>query len=78
MCQKKDRDDHEVLCNAIHVPQAQVDVEKGIYDTRVTPKTRAAVITLVGKRCIMKGSLDGVKTNLLYDTGAQVCLVDKH
>ena len=77
-CQKKDREDHEVLCNAIHTLQAKVDVEKGIYDTRVMPKTKAAVVKLVGNRCIMKGTLDDVEVNLLYDTGAQVCLIDKN
>lgn len=47
---------------------------EGTYTSHVTPKEVATVVRLVGKRCIVKCSLN-VVTTALWDTGAQVSIV---
>ena len=41
----------------------------------LSPKDHEGLIDLVGKQCNMLCLLEGVKTEVLWDTGAQVCLL---
>ena len=47
----------------------------GVYACHLTPREDSAITRLVGKRCTVQCSLNGVKTTALWDTGAQVSIV---
>ena len=46
-----------------------------MYACHLTPREDSAITRLVGKRCAVQCSLNGLKTTALWDTGAQVSIV---
>ena len=79
-CQRLHRDNHKELCNAIMrlsaVDQSQ-DRQEGVYVSHLTPKERVTLGNLVGRKCTIECLLDGVQTEALWDTGAQVSVLSK-
>ena len=73
----KDWEGHKQICQAIH----QLDTKHRKNRAEIYPilnKTQQARVTkLIGKKCLVSCQLEGIETNCLYDTGAQVCLVSK-
>ena len=47
----------------------------GVYACHLSPREDAAITGLVGKKCTVQCSLNGVETTALWDTGAQVSIV---
>lgn len=77
----------ELLCNnASHLAQqenvqqhsASADrLEGSIYAAHLSPKRKAQLLNLIGKKCTVNCYLDGVPTQVLWDTGSQVCLINE-
>ena len=40
-------------------------------------RSRSTVIDLVGKKCLVEAFLQGQRTQMLWDTGSQVCVIDE-
>ena len=71
---------HKQLCSAIKYlsNQEKTDVsDSGMYVSHLTPNQHAKVAKLVGKRCMVQCVMNNVKTEALWDTGAQVSIVSK-
>ena len=43
--------------------------------SHLTPKEHEKLIKLVGRRCTVKGKLNGKTIEILWDTGAQVSII---
>ena len=52
-------------------------VDNSVYVSHLTPKQRATVTKLMGKRCTVSCRLNSVETNALWDTGAQVSIISE-
>ena len=53
-------------------------VEKtGVFVSHLSPQEHAWVVRLVGHKCTVKCLLDGLETNALWDTGAQVSIISQ-
>ena len=46
----------------------------GVFASQLLPQEHAQVIRLVGRKCIVKCLLNGLETDALWDTGAQVSI----
>ena len=46
------------------------------YVSHISPRHHSQLLRLIGKRCMVSCYLDGVKTQALWDTGSQVCLIN--
>jgi len=76
----------ELLCRTINhmvqqenVQQHSADLDRlegSIYAAHLSPKRRAQLLSLIGKKCTVNCFLDGVPTQALWDTGSQVCLIN--
>ena len=44
----------------------------GVFASQLSPQEHAQVIRLVARKCIVKCLLNGLETDALWDTGAQV------
>ena len=79
-CQLQHREEHKVLCNAIQYLQNDL-VEKVkqacTFASHITPQQRNKLVNLIGERCLVDCEIGGSKTEALWDTGSQVCLVSK-
>ena len=69
-----------MLCNAIEylsnkAKQESADPSSSTFVSHLTPQQHATVVGLVGKRCTVKGEINGQKIDVLWDTGAQVSLI---
>ena len=78
-CQQKHWSEHGTLCKELcelNKQKLRGDFSNdGVYACHLTPRADSAITRLVGKRCTMQCSLNGVKTTALWDTGAQVSIV---
>ena len=45
------------------------------FISHLTPKEHERLINLVGRRCTVKGKLNGKTIKILWDTGAQVSII---
>ena len=80
-CQKEHYAEHKVLCHAIKTMedrQAKNLDENCLFQSHLTPKQKARLVGLVGEKCEVKCSIGGQSVNALWDTGAQVSLIDKN
>lgn len=76
----------ELLCRTINhmVQQEKVQqhsansdrLEGSSYAAHLSPKRKAQLLSLIGKKCTVNCFLDGVPTQALWDTGSQVCLIN--
>ena len=55
--------------------QENADSSSSTLVSHLTPQQHATVVGLVGKRCTVKGEINGQKVDVLWDTGAQVSLI---
>ena len=54
------------------------DREKtGAFVSHLSPQEHAQVVRLVGRKCTVKCVLNGVETDNLWDTGAQVSITSR-
>ena len=79
-CQQNHWPQHKTLCNAIKqqlqgTRQTTEDANSGIFVSHLTPKQHQRVASLVGRRCSIKGKLNGKRAEILWDTGAQVSII---
>ena len=71
-----------MLCSAIsHLsskaePKA-LDVSDSTFISHLTPQQHETMVGLVGKRCTVKGEINGHSVEVLWDTGAQVSIVSR-
>ena len=86
-CQRKHWKAHKALCQAIawltNRKHRADRVNDGVYVSHLSPKEHAKLVQLVGQKCTVTCLLDGVLTEALWDTGAQVsilshCWVKQH
>ena len=47
----------------------------GVFVSHLSPQEHAQVVRLVGHKCIVKCLLNGLETDALWDTGAQVSII---
>ena len=71
-----------MLCSAIsHLSSKAepktLDPSDGTFISHLTPQQRETMVGLVGKRCIVKGEINGHSEEVLWDTGAQVSIVSR-
>ena len=78
--QRKHWPEHKVLCTAI----SHLSIKAGVkmlnhsdstFVTHLTPQQHATVEGLVGKRCTVKGEINGHSSEVLWLTGAQVSIM---
>ena len=78
-CQQQHWNEHKTLCKQLSELNEQKLRENfsndGVYACHLTPREDSAITRLVGKKCTVQCSLNGVKTTALWDTGAQVSIV---
>ena len=78
-CQADYWKEHKTLCQAISTLADQnywEDRERSqTFVSHLLPQKQAQVIRLVGQKCTVKCLLNGVETEALWDTGAQVSII---
>ena len=79
-CQQEHWSEHKVLCNAIsHLESEKVRKckEACSFDTNLSPRNRSKLLRLIGEQCKVTCQLNDVQVEALWDTGAQVSMVDR-
>ena len=81
-CQTKCWKDHKVLCKHITNLESQVNSKafakvNYISSSSFTPNEEMKLVKLIGRKCMVDCFLDGIKSKVLWDTGAQVTIVSK-
>ena len=81
-CQTKCWKDHKVLCKHIVNLESQVNSKafakvNYISNSSFTPNEEMKLAKLIGRKCMVDCYLDGIKSKVLWDTGAQVTIVSK-
>ena len=82
-CQKQHWPLHQTTCNLINSLETHLTSRNKVTSNltgntnEITPKTKAKLVKLVGEKCTLNLYLEKVKTNVLWDTGAQVSLVSE-
>ena len=85
-CQREHWGKHRPVCKAIQAVEAHVDQRLGLTTDldklrgkvcELTPKSRRKLVDLVGDRCVMGLHVGGREHEVLWDTGAQVSLVNE-
>ena len=84
-CQQQNWKEHKKICNAIHtLTEEKVMKEKErekmvdvacAFTGHISPKEKRKLVELVGERCLIECTINGVSGDALWDTGAQVSLV---
>lgn len=72
--------DHKGLCTAIsHLSNKAepktLDPNDSTFVSHLIPRQHAVVVGLVGKRCTVKGEINGHSVDVLCDTGAKVLII---
>ena len=80
-CQRKHWQQHKTLCATIaelsKTHDENLNAEEQFYKSCLSPREQSKLIRLVGRRCNVKCSLDGIAAEALWDTGAQVSLISQ-
>ena len=83
-CQKEHYKNHQSVCKAIHSvnlhlsdknKQTVESIKGQVYE--LSPKTKSKICKLIGDKCLVKVVMNQVQEQVLWDTGAQVSLVDE-
>ena len=78
-CQQKHWRQHKTLCQAISSLEERKCREErentSVFVSHLSPQQHAQVVRLVGRICIVKCLLNGLETDALWDTGAQVSII---
>ena len=80
MCQKLHWKTHKTLCSAIHQLEDEGLTkirEACSFNSQLPPDNQAKIAQLVGKQCTVRGKINGLDVECLWDTGSQVALVSK-
>ena len=82
LCQKKCWQDHKPLCRSISDLESQMQKNtfaklNYISKSRLSSNEEIKLVNLVGQKCIVDCFLDGIKSKVLWDTGAEVALISK-
>ena len=83
-CQKRDWSYHRPLCEAMQHHKFLYNAgSRGLgdsndqgYISHITPKEREKISKLVGSKCIVTVIMNKVRVEALFDTGAQVSIID--
>ena len=79
-CQLKGWLQHQVLCKAISqlvIERKEKIHQAGVYGTTIAPSERDQVVQLIGEKCLFNCKMNGTKTKVLHDTGAQLSLISR-
>lgn len=80
------RDTQAILRESIHQLEERLRAEGAgpgeslagsVYVSHISPRHHSQLLRLIGKKCMVNCYLDGVKTQALWDTGSQVCLISE-
>ena len=78
-CQQKHWRQHKTLWQAISSLEERKSREErektGVFASHLSPQEHARVVRLVGRKCTLKCLLNGLETDALWDTGAQVSII---
>lgn len=83
---EESRDMYTLVTDSVHYLEAKVtdrtqdtalQENKAVSVSLISPKQRAQLLSLVGKKYIINCLLDGVNTKALWDTGSQMCLINE-
>ena len=80
-CQSKHWKEHKVICEAISSLSVKLEERNLPQDhhtmiaAHVTPHQQASIVKLVGQKCTVNVKLEGIETQGLWDTGAQVSVI---
>ena len=84
LCQQEHWGEHKILCEAVREMEIlHQSSSKGKEDLKIsvpvhlTPHQHSKLTKLVGRRYIASCLLEGKKVDVLWDTGAQVCIISK-
>lgn len=82
----KSRDTHARLEESIHQLEERLLAEGvgpgeslagSVYVSHISPRHHSQLLRLIGKKCVVTCYLEDVKTQALWDTGSQVCLISE-
>ena len=74
-CQREKWEKHKVLCASIkQLSDQKVSQVSGSYVSHLTQKERSTLVSLVGRKCLIRCVLDSSEVVTLFDSGAQVSL----
>ena len=86
-CRKNGWKKHEVLCKSIQIldeqnrntPKIPGDSnDDHIFNSHLTPLEHQKIAKLIGQKCEINCSLDGIESKVLLNTGADVSLISRH
>jgi len=80
LCKNRDYANHNKLCDAIHKlsKQERMKLEQlGQYQSHYTPRKQNKLVNLVGKRSVIRCFANDVKTEMMWDTGANISVINK-
>ena len=80
LCQRSHWESHQKICDAIVnlSNQKKRKIEKmGQYQAHLTPKEKSTLIGLVGKKNIVKLYMNDECVDVLWDSGANICIINK-
>ena len=79
-CQRKHWTEHKVYC--VSIARLRNSEHSGLQDsegcnvTHITPKIKKCIVNAVGEQCLITCQLNEQPVELLWDTGAQVSLIN--
>lgn len=80
-CRKRAWPKHKQLCQKVKLLEAGSSGKVTVNELKgnvlsLAPKLKNKIARLVGSKCVVQTTLNNVKTDVLWDTGAQVSLLD--
>ena len=75
-CQKEHWSSHKVLCSAIS-SLSSPGAKKTMFKSHLKPSVHRKLIRLVGRRCEVNCTMNGLEMKGLWDTGAMVSVVSR-
>ena len=79
-CQKGHWSQHKVLCASIQHLQKDASAkceEACSFVSHLTPTQRRRIAKVIGEKCIIQAQIGGNQTDVLWDTGSQICLISR-
>ena len=81
LCQKKHWQNHQVICKAKYDVTQRCDKSAknfGNYNSFYTSKNQSKLVNLIGRKSIVICFLFDEQCKILWDTGANIGVIDKH
>ena len=86
-CQKRHWGEHKGICEAIKQLSAQGNenhaegggdgADPGVFAAHMTPNEKQKIAKIIGRKCTVKGRLNGKELDILLDSGAQVSVINE-